>query len=48
MHLYVNVAYLERTKNIDHTKALTHYKVKSDNDMTLDQLRDYKVRLGEI
>lgn len=48
MVLISEIQDLERTKNIDHTKALTHYKVKSDNDMTLDQLRDYKVRLGEI
>lgn len=39
---------LERAKNIDHSKALAHYKVESDSDMTLEQLRDYKVRLGEI
>ena len=48
MVLISEIQDLERTKNIDHTKALTHYKVKSDNDMTLEQLRDYKVRLGEI
>lgn len=48
MVLISEIQDLERTKNIDHTKALTHYKVKSDNDMSLDQLRDYKVRLGEI
>ena len=48
MALISEIQDLERTKNIDHTKALTHYKVKSDNDMTLEQLRDYKVRLGEI
>lgn len=48
MVLISEIQDLERTKNIDHTKALTHYKVKSDNDMTLEQLRDYKIRLGEI
>lgn len=48
MVLISEIQDLERTKNIDHTKALTHYKVESDSDMTLEQLRDYKVRLGEI
>lgn len=48
MVLISEIQDLERAKNIDHAKALTHYKVKSDNDMTLEQLRDYKVRLGEI
>lgn len=46
--LLVKIQDLERTKNIDHSKALAHYKVESDSDMTLEQLRDYKVRLGEI
>lgn len=48
LSLIVKIQDLERAKNIDHSKALDHYKVKSDSDMTLEQLRDYKVRLGEI
>ena len=48
LSLIVKIQDLERAKNIDHSKALAHYKVESDSDMTLEQLRDYKVRLGEI
>lgn len=38
---------LEIEQNIDHAKALEHYNVTSDAEMTIEQLKDYEKRLKE-
>ena len=46
--LLASIQTLEMQKNVDHSKALKHYKVESDKDMTIEQLKDYEKRLKEM
>lgn len=46
--LLASIQTLEMQKNVDHSKALKHYKVDSDKEMTLEQLEDYEKRLKEM
>lgn len=46
--LLASIQTLEMQKNVDHSKALKHYKVNSDKEMTLEQLEDYEKRLKEM
>lgn len=46
--LLASIQTLEIQKNVDHSKALKHYKVDSDKEMTLEQLEDYEKRLKEM
>lgn len=46
--LMSSIQALEIKLNIDHSKALAHYKVSSDSDMTIEQLKDYETRLKEM
>lgn len=46
--LLASIQTLEMQKNVDHDKALKHYKVNSDKEMTLEQLEDYEKRLKEM
>lgn len=46
--LLASIQTLEMEKNVDHEKALKHYKVNSDKEMTLEQLEDYEKRLKEM
>lgn len=46
--LLASIQTLEMQKNVDHEKALKHYKVDSDKEMTLEQLEDYEKRLKEM
>ena len=46
--LLASIQTLEMEKNVDHSKALKHYKVESDKDMTIEQLKDYEKRLKEM
>ena len=46
--LLASIQTLEMQKNVDHSKALKHYKVESDKEMTLEQLEDYEKRLKEM
>ena len=48
MWLLASIQTLEMQKNVDHSKALKHYKVNSDKEMTLEQLEDYEKRLKEM
>ncbi len=48
MWLLASIQTLEMQKNVDHSKALKHYKVDSDKEMTLEQLEDYEKRLKEM
>lgn len=46
--LLASIQTLEMQKNVDHSKALKHYKVESDKEMTIEQLEDYEKRLKEM
>ena len=46
--LLASIQTLEMQKNVDHSKALKHYKVNSDKEMTIEQLEDYEKRLKEM
>ena len=46
--LLASIQTLEMQKNVDHEKALKHYKVNSDKEMTIEQLEDYEKRLKEM
>ena len=46
--LLASIQTLEMKKNVDHEKALKHYKVNSDKEMTIEQLEDYEKRLKEM
>lgn len=46
--LLASIQTLEIQKNVDHEKALKHYKVNSDKEMTIEQLEDYEKRLKEM
>ena len=46
--LLASIQTLEMEKNVDHEKALKHYKVNSDKEMTTEQLEDYEKRLKEM
>lgn len=46
--LLASIQTLEMEKNVDHNKALKHYKVNSDKEMTIEQLEDYEKRLKEM
>lgn len=46
--LLASIQTLEMEKNVDHEKALKHYKVNSDKEMTIEQLEDYEKRLKEM
>ena len=46
--LLASIQTLEMEKNVDHSKALKHYKVDSDKEMTIEQLEDYEKRLKEM
>ncbi len=46
--LLASIQTLEMEKNVDHSKALKHYKVDSDKEMTVEQLEDYEKRLKEM
>ena len=46
--LLASIQTLEMQNNVDHEKALKHYKVNSDKEMTIEQLEDYEKRLKEM
>ena len=46
--LLASIQTLEMEKNVDHERALKHYKVNSDKEMTTEQLEDYEKRLKEM
>lgn len=46
--LLASIQTLEIQKNVDHEKALKHYKVNSDKEMTIEQLEDYEKKLKEM
>ena len=46
--LLASIQTLEMQKNVDHSKALKHYKVNSDKEMKIEQLEDYEKRLKEM
>lgn len=48
MNLMVRMNELVREKNYDYNKLLKFYKVKSNKDMTLEQLRDAVSKLEEM
>ncbi len=47
LNLTIKLNDLVKEKNVDYEKMLSHYKVKSNKDMTLEQLRDAVKKLEE-
>lgn len=46
--LLINIQKLEMEMNYNHDKALEHYKVKSDSEMTIEQLKSYETILKKL